>query len=281
MGPVSHRRVLCLAFISLGFCTILPAQADGLSAVQLLREGGCGGTVAPIRPLHHSAQLDRAAQYWAAGGTPRSAAERSGYEADTTAGLRISGAESSLLQLLKRGNCRTVMNPGMRDIGSYHRGMDTWLVLASAYVAPPSSQAPVSATRALQLVNQVRARGTKCGGHSFGPVPPVTLSGTLGGVAFGHAADMAEHNYFEHEDLTGRSPADRVRAVGYREKLVGENIAYGPKSAEEVVQGWLESSGHCENIMDARFAEMGIAFAAGRSAKRGLYWVQLLAAPRA
>jgi uncharacterized protein YkwD len=109
----------------------------------------------------------------------------------------------------------------------------------------------------------------------------VTLSGTLDGVALGHAYDMAEHNYFEHEDLAGRSPADRVRAVGYREKLVGENIAYGPKSAEEVVQGWLDSTGHCENIMDPRFAEMGIAFAAGHSAKRGLYWVQLLAAPRA
>jgi uncharacterized protein YkwD len=91
---------------------------------------------------------------------------------------------------------------------------------------------------------------------------------------------MAEHNYFEHEDLKGRSPVDRVRAVGYQEKLVGENIAYGPKSAEEVVQGWLDSPGHCENIMDSRFAEMGIAYAAGQ-AKRGLYWVQLLAAPRA
>jgi uncharacterized protein YkwD len=92
---------------------------------------------------------------------------------------------------------------------------------------------------------------------------------------------MAAHNYFEHEDLAGHSPADRVRAVGYREKLVGENIAYGPKSAEEVVQGWLDSPGHCENIMDPRFAEMGIAYAAGQASRRGLYWVQLLAAPRA
>jgi uncharacterized protein YkwD len=100
-------------------------------------------------------------------------------------------------------------------------------------------------------------------------------------VAFGHAADMAAHNYFEHADLSGSSPADRVRAAGYREKLVGENIAYGPESAEEVVRGWLDSPGHCENIMDTRFAEMGVAFAAGRTAKHGLYWVQLLAAPRA
>ena len=92
---------------------------------------------------------------------------------------------------------------------------------------------------------------------------------------------MALHDYFEHQDLSGRSPADRVRAIGYRETLVGENIAYGPQSADEVVQGWLDSPGHCENIMDPRFSEMGLAFAAGQASRRGLYWVQLLAAPRA
>jgi uncharacterized protein YkwD len=48
-----------------------------------------------------------------------------------------------------------------------------------------------------------------------------------------------------------------------------------------VVQGWLDSPGHCENIMDPRFAEMGIAFAAGQSSRRGLFWVQLLVAPKA
>ena len=92
---------------------------------------------------------------------------------------------------------------------------------------------------------------------------------------------MAAHDYFEHADLAGQSPADRVRAVGYREKLVGENIAYGPQSVEEVVQGWLDSPDHCENIMDPRFAEMGIASAAGRASRRGLFWVQVLAEPRA
>ncbi len=185
------------------------------------------------------------------------------------------------MQLLRRSSCRTVTDRSLRDIGVYRRGLDTWLVLASAYVVPAASQAPILATRALRLVNEVRARGTRCGERSFAPAPPVRMSGTLAGVALGHAADMAEHNYFEHEDLGGHSPAYRVRAVGYQEKLVGENIAYGPKSADEVVQGWLDSPGHCENIMDPRFAEMGIAFAAGRSSKRGLYWVQLLAAPRA
>jgi uncharacterized protein YkwD len=129
-------------------------------------------------------------------------------------------------------------------------------------------------------VNNVRARGTHCGDELFGPAPPVTLSGTLANVALGHANDMAEKNYFEHVDPTGQSPADRVRAVGYSEKLVGENIAYGPKSVDEVVQGWLDSPGHCENIMDPRFVEMGIGLAPGH-VKRGLYWVQVLAEPRA
>jgi uncharacterized protein YkwD len=137
------------------------------------------------------------------------------------------------------------------------------------------------AARALHLVNEARARGAQCGAQSFGPAPPLTLSGTLADVAVGHATDMAVHDYFEHQDLAGQSPADRVRAAGYSEKLVGENIAYGPKSVEEVVKGWLASPGHCQNIMDPHFAQMGIGLAPGHAARRGLFWVQVLAEPRA
>jgi len=145
---------------------------------------------------------------------------------------------------------------------------------------PKASLSPILATRALQLVNNVRAKGTRCGKELFGPAPPVTLSGTLANVAFGHANDMAINNYFEHEDLNGKTPSDRVRATGYREKLVGENIAYGPKSVDEVVQGWLDSPGHCENIMDPRFVEMGLGYATSHDSKHALYWVQVLATPR-
>ena len=248
--------------------------------MQLLREGGCGGVLPPARPLQHLASLDRAAEQLAAGRSLTDAVERSGYHSQAAAGLHINGAASATVQLLKQSGCRIVTNSAMHDVGIYQRGLDTWAVLASASATPASSQAPALATRALQLVNEVRARGARCGERSFGPAPPVRLSGTLAGVAFGHANDMARHNYFEHEDLAGHSPADRVRAVGYQEKLVGENIAYGPKTADEVVQGWLDSPGHCENIMDPRFAEMGIAYAAGQSSRRGLFWVQLLVAPK-
>jgi uncharacterized protein YkwD len=273
---------LCLLAVLTGLAgTRTSRAADPVSAMQLLREGGCGGVLPPARPLQHLASLDRAAEQWASGRSLSAAAERSGYAAQATAGLHVSGPESATIALLKQSGCRTVANQGLHDVGIYQRGLDTWVLLASDHATPAGQQAPLPATRALQLVNEVRARGARCGERSFGPAPPVRFSGTLAGVAFGHADDMARHDYFEHEDLAGHSPADRVRAVGYQEKLVGENIAYGPKSADEVVQGWLDSPGHCENIMDPRFAEMGIAFAAGQSSRRGLFWVQLLVAPKA
>jgi uncharacterized protein YkwD len=278
VDPLFHRPWRLLLLIG-GLAASIGSQADPISSLQLLREGGCGGTFPPARPLRHVVSLDRAAEQWANGRSLATAS--SGYESESTARLHINGPESATVLLLKKTGCRTVTNTSFRDVGLYQRGADSWLVLGSLYVAPASAQAPILASRALQLVNEVRARGARCGDRSFGPAPPMKLSDTLAGVAFGHAADMARHNYFEHEDLTGRSPADRVRAVGYQEKLVGENIAYGPKSAEEVVQGWLDSPGHCENIMDPRFAEMGIAYASGQAARRGLFWVQLLVAPKA
>jgi uncharacterized protein YkwD len=252
---------------------------DPLGSVQVLREGGCGGILPAAPALQPNALLDRAAQQWAAGRPLSEATEHSGYLAESASGLHTTGSESGIVQQLRRTSCVTVTNRSFRDIGIYRRGADTWLVLASRYAVPSSAQAPALAARALELVNAARARGARCGPRSFAPAPPVALSGTLAGVALGHASDMAVNNYFEHEDLTGHTPADRVRAVGYREKLVGENIAFGPRTAEEVVQGWLDSPAHCENIMDPRFAEMGIAYAAGH-ARRGLYWVQVLAAPR-
>jgi hypothetical protein len=281
MELIFRRQLFYALVLLLGPAALAASPADPIAAVQLLREGGCGGILPPARPLRRLAALDRAAEQWATGRTLGAAAQLNGYDAESTAGLHIKGPDSASIQLLKQSGCRTVMNEAFHDVGIFRRGAESWLVFGGAHAVPASAQAPKLANRALQLVNEVRARGARCGERSFAPAPPMRLSDTLGTVAFGHANDMARHNYFEHEDLTGHSPADRVRAVGYQEKLVGENIAYGPKSAEEVVKGWLDSPGHCENIMDPRFAEMGIAFAAGQSARRGLFWVQLLVAPKA
>ncbi len=298
MRCVSHERMWGLLVMLVGAGVSLRTQADAFSAVQVLREGGCGGVVPIARPLHHSAALDRAAEQWAAGRPLPQVAAEGGYRSAALTGVHVAGSETGLLQQLSRSECRALSNPGLQEIGAFRRSTDTWLVVAfgagavAASITVPTKAPPpvtrvqtasptaVRSKRALELVNDVRARGTRCGQRAFAPAPPVSLSGTLGTVAFGHAADMATHGYFEHQDLAGQSPADRVRAVGYKEKLVGENIAYGPETVDEVVKGWLDSPGHCENIMDPRFAEMGLAFAAGRGTKHGLYWVQVLAAPR-
>jgi uncharacterized protein YkwD len=299
--PFSHTRwiwVLALAGCSAG---IQEARADAISAVQTLRVGGCGGLVPAVQPLRHDVGLDQSAAQWADGGSLHAAVESHGFRPEFTTALHLSAAEEDLLASLKRTECRTLTDRTLRAMGMYHRGSDSWLVLAYADLPPvPQRSRPPAgvavtpqaassadkvpaaqlARRALELVNDVRARGARCGQRTFAPAPPMAFSGRLANVALGHAADMARHNYFEHVDLGGNSPADRVRAVGYSERLVGENIAYGPKSVEEVVQGWLDSPGHCENIMDPRFAEMGIAFASGQVQRHGLYWVQVLAEPK-
>jgi len=276
-APLVRRAAL----LAIALLTMRTAEADVLHTLEVLRVGGCGGTQPAAPALAHQALLDRVAAGWSSGRPLATVAADSGYSGVITTAWHTRDADPSMLRGLKRTGCRLLADRDLREVGLYQRAQDLWVVLgtpsSAALSHPPSSLA----SRVLDLVNAARARGTQCGSRSFAPAPPVALSSTLGGVALGHATDMAEHGYFEHEDLSGRTPADRVRAAGYREKLVGENIAYGPQTPDEVVQGWLDSPGHCENIMDPRFGEMGIAYAPGRAARRGLYWVQLLAAPRA
>jgi uncharacterized protein YkwD len=287
LGPLGRLVLLVGGFAA---CT---AWADPMSAVQLLRLSGCGGIMPALAPLQHNRQLDRAAAAWASGGSAAAATGRSGYQAQITVGLRLSGPDDGILQSLRRTGCRMLAHQSLRDVGIHRRGAQTWLVIAAPGPdsvstslssatpkwTPLAPTTPAPATQVLQLVNDVRAVGTRCGEKAFGPASPLQLSATLDAVAAAHANDMARHDYFEHVDREGRSPADRLRATGYQERLVGENIAYGPKSADEVVAGWLHSPGHCENIMDPRFVEMGLALAPGQGARRGQYWDQEFAQP--
>jgi uncharacterized protein YkwD len=164
-------------------------------------------------------------------------------------------------------------------------GCVTWrliLVLLALIAVPAAFPAnPVAGPvqqRVLDLVNQARSRERTCGSEAFGAVGPLSTSASLQSAATAHAVDMARRGYFDHQGKDGSQPRDRVRRTGYRWRLIGENIAFGPETAEEVVAGWLASPGHCANIMDPRFLEMGVAVAQGR--KRGhFYWVQALGAP--
>jgi uncharacterized protein YkwD len=88
---------------------------------------------------------------------------------------------------------------------------------------------------------------------------------------------MAEKNYFEHTSLDGRSFVDRIRATDYSGSAAGENIASGFRTAQDTLQGWLKSPGHCVNLMDPDFDHMGLGFAERMEPKYTLsitYWVQ-------
>jgi uncharacterized protein YkwD len=129
----------------------------------------------------------------------------------------------------------------------------------------------------LQQVNAARARGYNCGGQRFGSAQAVAWNNQLYSAASGHSRDMAENNYFSHNDRSGAQAEARVDRVGYKWTSVGENIAAGQQyTADTVVGGWLGSTAHCRNIMDADFNEIGVACIARPGTTYGSYWTMVL-----
>ena len=123
-------------------------EEDAISAVQLLREGGCGGIVPATRPLHHDVALDRAAAQWADGSTISAAAHYNGYPAGALSGVHVSGPDSSLVQLLRSTSCRTITDRSLHDLGVYHRDLETWFLLASRYALSAPGAAGITAKTA-------------------------------------------------------------------------------------------------------------------------------------
>ena len=132
----------------------------------------------------------------------------------------------------------------------------------------------------LELTNQARARGHDCDTRGvFGPAPPLEMNELIRTAARAHALDMGEQDYFEHTGLDGRSFSDRMREAGFMGAFPwGENIATGQRTAREVVNGWLESDGHCANIMGSEYRTIGVGYAFVESSMYGEQWAQDFAA---
>ena len=90
---------------------------------------------------------------------------------------------------------------------------------------------------------------------------------------------MANHNFFDHKDRDGRMPGDRAELAGYLGQQIGENIAAGHDSVRKVVDGWLASPGHCANLMNPQYRELGAAYAVDSSSDAGIYWTALFGTP--
>jgi uncharacterized protein YkwD len=130
------------------------------------------------------------------------------------------------------------------------------------------------------LSNQARAKGWDCAALRFGgsAAGPLARNFALERAARATAVAMALGDFFAHESaLDQSSPDERISAAGYRWSNVAENLALGHTSSEMVVDGWLRSPGHCKNLMNPVFTEIGVA--AVQASNGRWYWVQEFGKP--
>lgn len=138
---------------------------------------------------------------------------------------------------------------------------------------PTEPAEPTTEEILLKLVNDARTTGCNCGNTPYPAVPAVTWSDLLEDAAQAHSDDMNDNSSFSHQGSDGSSAGDRITRAGYNWSRYGENIARGYPDEEAVINGWLNSEGHCKNIMNADFTEMAVA-------KSGSYWTQVLGKAR-
>jgi uncharacterized protein YkwD len=126
----------------------------------------------------------------------------------------------------------------------------------------------------LTLVNQRRAAGATCGGVYKPPVPAVTLDTRLRCAARRHSMDMGTQNFFAHNSLDGTTPWQRMTNAGYAWRTAGENIAAGQATPSAVMTSWMNSTGHCNNIMNGSFKHLGVGYYYGSTSTYKHYWTQ-------
>lgn len=164
-------------------------------------------------------------------------------------------------------------------------------------IYPVSSVAPVpyvsskldagTEARYLAAVNNLRTKTRKCGNRVYKAAKPLKWNERLYKASYEHSKDMAACSHFAHKgsgtqhDWTAKTQklgrcssfVNRIENNGYiHHKGLSENIAYGAKSIETVMQQWIDSEGHCRNIMNPQYTEVGIAKVVSENGV--YYWTQ-------
>ncbi len=132
---------------------------------------------------------------------------------------------------------------------------------AGADAAPAEIGFAATADSTLCLLNAERSRRR---------LAPLTRNALLDAAAVRQSRDMVARQYFAHESPGGADSTDRIRATGYlkgaTEWIVGENLAWGTgelATPREIVAAWMASPGHRENVLRARYREIGLGVVAG------------------
>lgn len=113
----------------------------------------------------------------------------------------------------------------------------------------------------VRLVNEIRAENG---------LQALTYDWELSRVARYKSQDMKDNKYFSHTSPTYGSPFQMIKNFGITYRSAGENIAKGYATPQAVVNGWMNSSGHRANILNASFNRIGVGYVAS-----GNYWTQM------
>jgi uncharacterized protein YkwD len=276
-----HRRPAATLALAAAALLAGAATADTVGAVNRGRSATCG-RAASLVPLRETRELDGAAGALARGATLHAALATLTVRPEFATALHLVGAgdDRGVAEAVSRHGCGDLGKPELRELGIAWSGQSLYLVAAAPLPVPAPADRSRIEREILARVNAARAAPRRCGATEFPAVPALALSRQLSQIAAGHSATMSASDNLAHRDPDGSTPSDRVRRGGYDARIVGENVASGVPTATEVVAGWLASPGHCANIMDARFTEMGIAYVVAPRSGGAIYWTQLFAAHR-
>lgn len=214
------------------------------------------------------------------GGALREGLKQNGYQAVTVRTIRLVGARDAedAFDMLQSNYCGALLDAQYADIGVSRARSEWQVVLARPLLDSRIGDSRAASKTLLAEVNAARARPRLCGRQRFAAARPLSWNAALGAAAQGHSKAMAYGNYFAHQDPDGEMPADRARAAGYRGRQIGENIAAGQGSPSKAMAGWLASPGHCANLMNPMFTQVGAAFATDARSDEGVYWTMLFGA---
>ena len=274
-----------LALVSIGLLLATPAMAaDEAQLVQSINSyrgqlQRCAGQVShELPPLTSDPRLVLSA---GSVGDLQQALTRAAYPMVNVQAISLSGPRdaAAAMQAVQESFCQVVLDPQFVDIGVSREGREWRIVLARPLLAARLGDWQAEGQQLLQLLNAARAQPRQCGAQAFAASAPLAWNAQLGAAAEGHSRAMANQNFFDHKDRDGRTPGDRAELAGYAGGQIGENIAAGQDSARKVLDGWLTSPGHCANLMNPAFRELGAAYAVDPKSDAGIYWTALFGAP--
>jgi uncharacterized protein YkwD len=213
-------------------------------------------------------------------GNLQQAMATAGYPMKNVQAISLSGPRdaASAMKAIQESFCQIVLDPQFVDVGVSRQDNQWRIVVARPLLSSHLGDWQTEGQKLLIELNAARAKPRQCGTQSFNATAPLAWNATLATAAEGNSRSMANNNYFDHKDRDGRTPGDRAELAGYDFQQIGENIAAGQDSVRKVVEGWLVSPGHCANLMNPQFRELGAAYATDPKSDAGIYWTAMFGA---